>query len=89
MTPPAYLPASCPQLNTPRAPNGANWISSTGLQLSVSEPDYIKAITAKVSWTLGVNQRPPRAGESRVWVGGDVEGALSHVRMQNRLVSYA
>lgn len=39
-------------------------LAQPGLQLSVTEPDFIRAITAKVSWTLGVNQwPPPGAGE--------------------------
>lgn len=32
--------------------NGSNQISSTGSQLSVTEQDCIRAIKAKVSWTL-------------------------------------
>lgn len=49
-------------------------LAQPGLQLSVTEPDYIRAITAKVSWTLGVNQWPPRG---QVRGGGGWAGRAS------------
>lgn len=51
-------------------------LAQPALQLSVTEPDYIKAITAKVGWTLGVNQCPaPRGCEGWVCGWGDMEEA--------------
>lgn len=45
--------------------NGANEISSAASQLSVMEPDRIRAITAKVSRTLGVNSQASPGGSGK------------------------
>lgn len=55
--------------------NGANEISSAASQLSVTEPDRIRAITAKVSRTLGVNSQTPQG------VRGKGECPLSHTHV--------
>lgn len=63
--PPAYLPVYLSRSSARRLLLMAlTRLAQPGLQLSVTEPDFIRAITAKVSWTLGVNQwPPPGAGE--------------------------
>lgn len=66
MSPPplCFLPAA---LGT--SDNGSNQFSSTGSQLSAAERDCIRAIKAKVSWTLDGTDKHP---------GG---GVLSHIQV--------